>query len=120
MLQVSVAEFPFVQGLPKTKRSRIAQVWATVRRMQEANVQEGGLLPVAVAAKALNVTRSRVDQLVGDGRLRRFEVDGHVFISGRSVAEFAWNERKIGRPGLGASPLKIGIDIARSVASEKT
>lgn len=119
MFDVTVTEFPFVQSMPKAKRSLIAEAWEKVRRLQAANLEEGGLLPVMVAARALNVTRSRIDQLVEAGKLRRFEIEGHVFISGRSVAEYAWDERKrTGRPPI-EDPRRIALDIARSVASEK-
>lgn len=117
MIDAAVSEFPFVQELPKRKRSVIAEVWATIGRMQRMNVEEGGLLPVMVAARALNLSRSRVDDLVRAGRLRRFEVEGHVFISGRSVAEFAYEERRVGRPRL--QPVgEIVLDIARTVGSK--
>lgn len=118
MFDASVSEFPFVQALPKAKRSAIGRVWDMLAHLQQVNRQEGGLLPVVVAARALNVTRSRVDQLVEAGKLRRFEVEGHVYISGRSVAEYAYDERKrTGRPPV--NPGRIALDIARSVASEK-
>lgn len=120
MSEISASEFPFVQALPKRKQSAISRLWDTLTHMQEVNKQEGGLLPVSVAARALNISRSRVDQLVNDGRLRRFEVEGHVYISGRSVAQFAWDERKNGRPALAMTPAQIAADIARSVASEKS
>lgn len=117
MFEAAATEFPFVQALPKRKQSAIARVWDMLKHMQEVNKQEGGLLPVMVAARALNVSRSRIDQMVADGRLRRFEVEGHVYISGRSVAEYAYQERLKGRPAL--NPRQIAVDIARSVSSEK-
>lgn len=113
-----MSEFPFVQQLKPRQRSKVESAWDTLRRLQAANLEAGGLLPVMVAAKALNLSRTRIDELMADGRLERIEVEGHVFIGGRSVAEFAWKDRRNGRPKLhgGAS---LVLDIVRGVASEK-
>ncbi len=114
----AVTEFPFVQKLPARKQSAVSKAWDVLRRLQATNLEEGGLLPVMVAAKALNVSRTRIDQLVGEGRLRRVEVEGHVFIGGRSVAQFAWDERKQGRR-TDCLDRRTALDIVKGVASEK-
>jgi len=96
--EAAVNEFPFVEALPKREKSKLAKVWDMVNHLKEAQARQGTLLPLTLAAKALDLSRTRVEQVVADGRLKRVEVDGHVFLTLDSVIEFASTERKNGRP----------------------
>jgi len=98
MFEASVSEFPFVAELPKREKSKLAQIWDVMKQMAAVPDEEGTLLPVSMACKALCISRTRVDQLVQDGKLKRFEFDGHVFISYKSVVAWAQAEHKNGRP----------------------
>lgn len=97
-VEAAVTEFPFVAALPKREKSKLAKVWELKRHLDEATQTEGQLIPVTLAAKCLDVGRTRVDQFCAAGQLRRVVVDGHVFISGKSLMELAATERKNGRP----------------------
>lgn len=98
MFEATVNEFSFVEGLPKRQKSKLASVWELVRRMSEVSETEGALLPPMLVAKALNLSRCRIDQICEDGRLKRITIDGHVFITENSLVAFAKEERKNGRP----------------------
>ena len=49
---------------------------------------EQGLLPVGVAAQLLGVSRQRVYQMISEGKLRRLDLLGCIWIAGREVASF--------------------------------
>lgn len=98
MFEATVNEFPFVQEMPKREKSRVARIWDLVKHLDKVSEVEGTLLPFTLAFKALELSRTRCDQLVAEGRLKRIEVDGHVFVTLNSVVEFAEQERKAGRP----------------------
>jgi len=98
MFEAEALEFPFTAAMPQRKASRLVKVWDLLKRMKEISATEGDLIPLAFAAKLLDLSRSRVDDLVRDGRLKRFDIDGHVFLSENSIIECAKIERKHGRP----------------------
>jgi hypothetical protein len=98
MFEAAVTEFPFVEALPKREKSKLARVWDMLREMKAAAEEDGQLVPVNFTCKLLDVGRTRVDQFCADGRLRRVEVAGHVFITENSIVELAREERKHGRP----------------------
>lgn len=98
MHEAALTEFPFVDVLPRREKSKVAKLWDLVQDFKRASLSEGALFPVTVAAKALDVSRTRVDMWVADGRLKRIAIDGHVFITGDSMIELARTERKNGRP----------------------
>ena len=98
MFEAVASEFSFVEALPKTEKSRLVKVWDLFKQMKEISGTEGDLLPLMFAAKLLDLSRTRMDQLIADGRLKRYSLDGHVFITSNSIVEFAKTERKNGRP----------------------
>jgi len=98
MFEAAALEFDFVSALPKRDKSRLVKCWEFAQEIARISETEGDLLPVSFACKLLNLSRSRIDQFVLDGRLKRFDVDGHVFISSNSIVECAKIERKNGRP----------------------
>lgn len=98
MFDAQVAEFPFVAGLPKGQKGKLARAWDLVNEIREIEKTNGQLIPLMLAAACLNVSRSRIDDFVNDGRLTRKEIQGHVFITEKSLIECAAFERKSGRP----------------------
>jgi len=96
MTEAAALDFPFVQDLPKREKSKLRQWWDEFSEYLELNKAEGGLVPISTAAKALKVSRTRIDQLVEKGELRRVDFDGHLFISVRSIKERAEAERSLG------------------------
>lgn len=99
-----MSEFSFVEGLTKREKSKLVKAWELLGHLREAMDREGVLVPVMLGAKCLDLSRSRIDDICRDGRLRRVEVDGHVFLTEQSIVEFAKTERKTGRPVKGSSP----------------
>lgn len=98
MFEAEVLEFPFAASLPKREKSRLQKCWELLGRMNEISETEGNLIPLMLGAKCLGISRTRVDQLVADGRLKRVDIDGHVFLTENSIVECAKVERKEGRP----------------------
>lgn len=97
--EAAILEFPFVEAPPTKKaQSRLSKAWDLLNRMREATAKEGALVPVILVAKCFDLSRTRIDEICRDGRLRRVEVDGHVFITEDSIVSFAKVERKNGRP----------------------
>jgi len=89
--------FPFVESLPKREASPVVRVWDRIQGLIASSDEHGVLLPVSVVAKALNVGRTRVDQLVEAGHLKRVDIYDHVFISSKSLREYAQTPRLPGR-----------------------
>jgi len=102
MAEVGILEFPFTAEMPKTKKRLLSDFWTMFQTIKELTETEGNLIPVSLTCKLLDISRTRVDQLCADGRLRRLELEGHVFILGNSIVEFAKSDRsrKGGRPRL--------------------
>jgi hypothetical protein len=98
MFEAAINEFPFVEGMPKREKSKVAKIWELFAFMKSVSQTEGELVPLTMACKLLDVSRSRIDQFVQDGRLKRVEFDGHVFITENSLVELAKVERVNGRP----------------------
>jgi hypothetical protein len=98
MFEAAVSEFPFVESLPKREKSKLAKVWDLLSEMKAATEEQGQLVPVNLTCKLLDLSRSRIDTICSDGRLRRVKVCDHVFITENSIVEFARVERKNGRP----------------------
>lgn len=99
MMSDAVAlEFDFPPLALDNRRSRIARVVHLFKCFSAVMDKEGVLIPLMLGAKALDVSRTRMDELVSEGRLKRIEVDGHVFLTENSMVEYAKEERKNGRP----------------------
>jgi len=123
MFEAEALEFPFTASMPKREKSKLAKCWELLQRMKAISATEGDLVPLMMGAKLLGVSRSRIDQLVTDGRLKRYNIDGHVFLTENSIVECAKAERKAGRP---LKPLssrsemwKASMEFAREVTGRK-
>lgn len=122
MFEAAVAEFPFVETLPRSEKSKVARVWDLLHVMAAVTKVEGQLVPVMLAAKLLDYTRSSIDNQVEAGRLKRVDIDGHVFITENSIVAFAKEERKMGRPRKVPSNKEVwaaSVDFARGCNAKK-
>ena len=105
MSEVATLNFAFVDELPKREASRVSQVWDRIQGLIARSDEHGVLLPVTVVAKALNVGRTRVDQLVEAKHLVRVDIYDHVFITSNSLRNYADNKLSL-QPGRPKSPSK--------------
>jgi predicted XRE-type DNA-binding protein len=94
----AVKEFPFVEAMPKREAKRIVNVWDQLKELKLLIEARGQLLPQALVAKLLNVSKQRVSQLVAAGKLEVVDFHGHPWVSEKSVIELARSDRKTGRP----------------------
>jgi hypothetical protein len=98
MFEAAATEFPFVEDLTKREKSKVLSFWDQLKAFKKVVDREGNLLPLKFAAKLLSVSPQRVDQLVEEGRIKRVEFAGHVYVTENSLLEFAKLERRNGRP----------------------
>ncbi len=105
MNEVETLNFPFVDELPRREASRVVQVWDRIQGLIASSDEYGVLLPVTVVAKALNVGRTRIDQLVEAKHLIRVDIYDHVFISSNSLRDYA-NIKSSLQPGRPKGPSK--------------
>jgi hypothetical protein len=98
MFEAAQLDMPYLEAVPKREKSKVLKVWDTFQELRRLEQEEGMLIPVAYAAKVINVCRQRVDQLIADGRLSCHQVNGQRFVGGNSVEAYAKSERKAGRP----------------------
>lgn len=98
MFKAAELEFPWVNELPKREKSRLAKAWDRLKAFSDATKEAGALVPVSFAASILGVSDQRVRDLVNDGILEGIRLEGHLFISERSIVTWAKTERKAGRP----------------------
>ena len=93
-----LAEFPFVESLPKREKSRVGKLLDVIGEIEQAQRERGPLLPQHVIADVLGVSRARVGQLVDGGRLESVRIGQTRFVFLASFREFAKQERPTGRP----------------------
>lgn len=87
-----------MEDVSKREASRIVSVWDCILGLVAGSKEHGVLIPVSLAAKSLNVSRTRVDELIADGKLQRVDVYDHVFVGSNSLALYARSPRLPGRP----------------------
>ena len=122
MFEAEALDLPFMATMPKREKTKLVRVWELVKEMAALSKTEGQLIPLMMAAKCLGVSRSTIDDLVRMERLKRFDIDGHVFISANSIEECAKVERKVGRPfkvPTNSELWKSSKDSAREMVSKK-
>lgn len=104
MVKSEAFEFPFVEQLPKLselpkrEQSKLQRVWDRFKALSAITEEKGMLVPVRLAAKILDVSRQRCDELITAGKLECIDVDGHRFVTESSVLAYATSERQAGRP----------------------
>lgn len=122
MFEAEALEFPFTATMPKREKSKLVKCWELLQRMKAISATEGDLVPLMMGAKLLGLSRSRVDDLVRDGRLKRYDIDGHVFLTENSIVECAKVERRNGRPlktiSSNSEMWKASMEYAREVVQK--
>jgi excisionase family DNA binding protein len=98
MSEVTTADFPFVQDLPKREKSKLLTVWEEFRELCKLAEGKGTLIPVVLTANVLNMSTQRVYQLIESGKLEAIRSGRTVLVTEASVVELARTERKTGRP----------------------
>jgi hypothetical protein len=104
MDNAATLDFPFVEDLPKLadlpkrERTKLQKVWDRFEELSKLQEEKGMLMPVRFAAKILDVSRPRCDELIHNGDLECIDLDGQRFVTGNSVVAYAKSERKAGRP----------------------
>lgn len=107
----AAAEFPFVQDLPKREKTRRMKLMEVLEALEARTKEKGPVIPQSLAAEILGVSRARVSQLVDEGRMDSFLLNGSRFIFARSFQEFCKEDRPTGRPP------KLGkIELLKKVA----
>ena len=95
---LNVAEFPFVERLPKVAKSRLQHVWDCFKELRQVVAVEGMLIQQTYASKLLGVSRQRVADLIAEGRLKAISVGGVRHVTESSLVCYMQSERKAGRP----------------------
>lgn len=120
MFEAEAIEFPFCSALPKKEKSKLAKCWELLQHLSDAQAKDGALVPVMLAAKCLDVSRTRIDQLCSADLLKRVDVDGHVFVTEASIVGFARQERKTGRPCKIPTTVRECLKAGRDIVSQKS
>lgn len=120
MIEAGTIEFPWVSDLPKREKGKLAKVWDTLAELRATTEETGPLLPLTFAAALLNVSRQRIDQMMDAGKLERWELNGHPFVTERSVVAYAKAEKdKGGRPPVNlAGGMRAAVRYGREAASK--
>lgn len=90
-------DHPLLFELPEVKKA-VRTKWQELKEMAECQEREGGLATPAMAAAVLDLSTSRVGQLLDEGTFVRHEFFGKPFLSVRELRDFIEVERKAGRP----------------------
>jgi len=85
-------------GIPASEPKKVRTKWQELEAMTKDADTHGGLIPQAVAAILLDVSRQRINELIRLGTFRSFEYFGKPFVCVNDVVAFVNSERKGGRP----------------------
>lgn len=83
---------PFFNSVQKEQRTKDESLTDQVRRFMKDT--DGGAVPPWFAQCCLGISRQRVSQLVEDGTLRAFKVNGRVLISTTDIDAFDEKRKK--------------------------
>ena len=123
MHKAQALEFPFMPEVPRRERSRLNLLIDQLNEWKAAEREHGTMLPIRFAAKLCGVSHERLGQLVQEGRIVRVDLGGHVYVTEKSVIEWAQSERKVGRPVKPPGPLTIlkeGMQTMREMQAENS
>jgi hypothetical protein len=95
---VPPTEFPFMAGLPATERKGVNDGWKLVHEVRTFMDRHVALIPVAVAAKALGVSKQRVHFLCNVGKLDGKSILSLRFVTDESLTKYWESNDKGGRP----------------------
>jgi hypothetical protein len=98
MFEADALEFPAFAGLPKREKSKLHKVWDAFQELSRVTEEKGLLVQQSIAARLLDVSPQRVNELVKAGRLETHNFNGVPLVTENSIVSFAKSERKSGRP----------------------
>lgn len=98
MFEAEALEFAFAPGLTKREKSNVAKAVDLVKEFTDLQKRHGALVPAAMVAGVLNLSRERVRQFIDEGRLKAVNFRGSYYVGEDDLREFAKLERKTGRP----------------------
>jgi len=114
-----LAEFPFMAELPKREKGKVAKLFDVLEEIGRVQSEKGGIVPQALVAEVLNVSRARVAELVDDGKLDSIRIGQHRFVFLESLwARCKAEKDKGGRPrkvGAWKTGTSIGEGLAEAV-----
>jgi predicted XRE-type DNA-binding protein len=123
-----IADFPFVKDLPKREKSKVAKIMDVIQELEAVTKEKGPVIPQALIADVLQISKQRVNDLLNEGRMEFYTINGVRFVFSSSFREFAKQERKPGRPPTkslvvqAARSLKwgaqLGVDMADAAGVE--
>lgn len=108
-----------IEVAPERDSSRPKSLWEQCHELNELSASVGGLILPAMAAVLLDVHRSRVYQLMTEGRFTVHEFMDQKFLETREVAAFYSSERKAGRPRVTfKDQMKRAVSVGDEIAAE--
>lgn len=119
MFEAQTMDFPFVEEMPKRERSKVATLWDRFNELRAITEEKGMLLPVPFCASLLGISGQRVHQLIEAGKMERVQVDQAVFVTEKSLIEWARAEHKTGRPVKVPQTFKEALGVAREMTKAK-
>lgn len=107
----------FVAELSKPQQGRWQRVKENYLRFKAATDEHGMLVPASLAAKLADVSRQRIAQLREAGKLQCVDLDGHIYVTERSLLE--WMNAPTDRGGRPRKPTMLELwSISQSWAKE--
>jgi len=76
----------------------ISEKESPIARYLRLTREYGGLIPQAMLADAMQVTKARVSQFVAEKRFRVLEIAGKNYVPAEDLAHFLAQQRHTGRP----------------------
>lgn len=122
MHEAEALEFPWVASLPRSQKTKVGTALAAAREFIALQKKHGPLVPLALVAASMNVSKQRIHKLVVDGRLKTVFFHNFHYVSEAELQRFGEEERKAGRPvkmrdATFEECLEIGGEIARGLQS---
>jgi len=97
MAELTIDEFPFVEGLPKREKSKLASLWDHLEEARAVTDEKGLLIPLTYAAKLGGVSHQRIFQLCETGHLEKVMFADRAHVTEDSLVEWVKSERLSGR-----------------------
>ena len=119
MVELTVNEFAFVDGLPKREKTRVGKLLDQVAEFGELQRKHGALIPALLVSGLLDVSSQRVYQYIKAGQLPAVKFNGHQYVPEAALIEFLKTERKNGRP-FKAPTLKQCLERAQSIVKDSS
>lgn len=116
-MEQAIAEFPFVERLPKREKSRLGKLWDAFSQFKALTEKHGTIIPIPLAAEMAGVSRQCIENYVARGRLAAVELNGRFYVLEDSFIEYAKSERKPGRP-LKSPSMATCLAVGREISGQ--